>query len=98
VTTPFETVEFTRLGAERSLEAGEGIVRLAPTWVPRVFSTPGRRLRLHPDDYYAYGRDRGGIAERWIASPILADNGPAATAYEGLSLVVDPEGGLLPFD
>ena len=98
MTTPFETVEFTRLGAERSLEAGDGIVRLAPTWVPRVFSTPGRRLRLHPDDYYAYGRDRGGIAERWIASPILADNGPAATAYEGLSLVVDPDGGLLPFD
>jgi hypothetical protein len=29
VTAPFETVEFTRLGAERSLDAGEGIVRLA---------------------------------------------------------------------
>ncbi len=89
---------FTTQGAERSLNAGEGIVRLAPAWVPRVFCTPGRRLRLHPDDYYAYGRDRGGIDERWIASPIRADNGPATTAYEGLSLVVDPEGGLLPFD
>jgi hypothetical protein len=98
VAVPSETVRFTALGAERSLEAGEGIVRLAPTWVPRMFSTPGRRLRLHPDDYYAYGRGRGGIDERWIASPIRADNGTAATPHEGLSLVVDPEGGLLPFD
>ena len=96
--TPYENVTFTAAGAERSLAAGEGIVRLAPAWVPRVFCTPGRRLRLHPDDYYAYGRDRGGIDERWIASPIRADNGPATTAYEGLSLVVDPQGGLLPFD
>jgi hypothetical protein len=53
VTTPLESVKFTAAGADRAFEAGGGIVRLAPTWVPRVFSTPGRRLRLHPDDYYA---------------------------------------------
>ena len=28
-----------------------GIFRLIPIFVPRPFSTPGRRLRLHPDDY-----------------------------------------------
>lgn len=91
-------VRFTEAAAERALDHGNGVVRLAPAWVPRVFSTPGRRLRLHPDDYYAFGKDRGGIDERWLASPIRADNGPAAGEFEGLSLVVDPSGDLLPFD
>jgi prophage tail gpP-like protein len=36
--------------------------------VPRSFLHPGKRVRLHPDDYYAYGLDRGGIDERWFAS------------------------------
>ena len=91
-------VMFSASAAERALDRGDGVIRLAPTWVPRVFCTPGRRIRLHPDDYYAYGKDRGGIDERWLASPIRADNGPATGAFEGLSLVVDPDGGLLPFD
>ncbi len=30
------------------LEAGEGILRLAPTWVPRSFLMPGRRIKLAP--------------------------------------------------
>lgn len=83
---------------DRALDSGDGIVRLAPTWVPRVFCTPGRRLRLHPDDYYPFERYKGGIDERWMASTVRADNGPLADDVEGLSLVVDPDGNLLPFD
>ncbi|HMO36909.1 MAG TPA: hypothetical protein PKA06_12785 [Gemmatales bacterium] len=56
------------------LEAGEGIVRLAPTWVPRSFLTPGRRLKLHPADIYALGAHRGGIDERWFSSTTPAAN------------------------
>ena len=37
---------------------------------------PGRRLRLHPDDLYAFGGHRGGINERWFSSTTNADNGP----------------------
>ncbi|HIN94168.1 MAG TPA: hypothetical protein EYN03_00860, partial [Planctomycetes bacterium] len=48
---------------DRALDAGAGLLRLTPTWVPRSFLHPGRRLRLHPDDLYAYGADRGGIDE-----------------------------------
>lgn len=70
------------------LEHGEGILRLAPTWVPRVFCIPGRRIKLHPDDYYAFGANRGGIDERWLASTTRADNGPLTTPDEGLSYVV----------
>jgi hypothetical protein len=84
--------------AERALEHGEGVLRLAPTWVPRSFCVPGRRIRLHPDDYFALGGERGGIDERWLASAIRADNGPLTGADEGLSFVVASDGENLPLD
>ena len=75
-----------------------GVVRLAPAWVPRAFCTPGRRIRLHPDDYYILGVGRGGIDERWLSSAVRADNGPKTGPNEGLSLVVGSGGELIPFD
>ena len=92
------TVSTQASAMDRALDAGSGVVRLAPTWVPRAFCTPGRRIRLHPDDYFPLGQNRGGIDERWLASPVRAENGPLTGPYEGLSLVVDPEGARLPFD
>ncbi len=77
---------------DRALDQGEGILRLAPTWVPRSFCIPGRRLKLHPDDYYALGADRGGIDERWFASTVQADNGPGTPPDEGLSYIVGQDG------
>ena len=71
-----------------AIEQGEGILRLAPTWVPRSFCIPGKRIKLHPDDLYAFGANRGGIDERWLASTTKADNGPLTTPDEGLSYVV----------
>ncbi|MCX7030978.1 MAG: hypothetical protein NTU62_12785 [Spirochaetes bacterium] len=76
----------------RAFEQGEGILRLAPTWVPRVFCVPGRRIKLHPDDYYALGTARGGIDERWLSSTTHADNGPGTPPDEGLSHVVLEDG------
>ena len=70
-----------------ALEAGEGILRLAPTWVPRSFLMPGRRLKLHPGDYYAMGAHRGGIDERWFGSTTEAAN-DNREPDEGLSYVV----------
>ena len=60
--------------ARAALDAGEGILRLAPAWVPRSFLQPGKRIKLHPDDYYALGKHRGGIDERWFASTTVAAN------------------------
>jgi hypothetical protein len=71
----------------QALDAGQGILRLAPTWVPRSFLTPGRRIKLHPDDIYAYGAHRGGIDERWFASTTPAAN-ENRVPDEGLSYVV----------
>ncbi len=78
-----------------ALESGKGVLRLAPAWVPRQFCIPGRRIKLHPDDYYAFGAHRGGIDERWFASTTKADNGPEPTPDEGLSYVVFEDGGEL---
>ncbi len=75
-----------RASLERALEAGEGILRLAPNWVPRSFLHPGKRIRLHPDDWYAYGAHRGGIDERWFASTVIAMN-ENRVWHEGLSFV-----------
>jgi hypothetical protein len=78
--------------AERALDQGKGIVRLAPTWVPRSFCVPGRRIKLHPDDYYVLGGQRGGIDERWFSSTTPAKNGPLTGENEGLSPVVIKDG------
>ena len=72
---------------QEAIDAGEGVLRLEPSWVPRSFMLPGRRLRLHPDDLYAFGAHRGGINERWFSSTTNADNGPGTPADEGLSYV-----------
>src|SRR5207245_4257125 len=72
---------------KQALEAGEGILRLAPTWVPRSFLMPGRRIKLAPQDLYALGAHRGGIDERWFASTTAAAN-EGAPPDEGLSYVV----------
>ncbi len=70
-----------------TFEKNGGIFRLAPVFVPRRFSRAGRRLRLHPNDYYALGTQRGSIKERWFSSVIPAMNGALAPPDEGLSYV-----------
>jgi hypothetical protein len=69
------------------LEAGEGLLRLAPTWVPRSFLMPGRRIKLAPKHVYALGAHRGGIDERWFASTTPAAN-ENREQDEGYSYVV----------
>src|SRR5690349_24829975 len=64
-----------------------GLLRLAPAWLPRSFLQPGLRIKLHPDDTYAYGLNRGGIDERWFASTTPTANEGRAWD-EGLSYCV----------
>ncbi|HEY9575290.1 MAG TPA: hypothetical protein VIR32_07115 [Lachnospiraceae bacterium] len=70
-----------------TFEKSKGIFRLFPAFVPRRFGKAGHRLKLHPDDYFAFGMERGSITERWFASTIAAQNGPKAKADEGMSYV-----------
>jgi hypothetical protein len=91
-------VPTSRSSAERAFDHGGGVLRLAPTWVPRAFCVPGKRIKLHPDDYYALGGERGGIDERWFSSAIRADNGPLTGPDEGLSFIVGPDDQRIPLD
>lgn len=72
---------------KEAFDKGNGVLRLAPVFVPRRFSQAGSRLRLHPDDYFALGTARGSIKERWFSSVIPAMNGPLAPPDEGMSYV-----------
>jgi hypothetical protein len=86
--TSLKTVETNvRPLVDAALEESDGLLRLAPCWVPRSFLQPGRRLKLHPDDLYAYGLNRGGIDERWFGSTTIAAN-ENRTPDEGLSYCV----------
>src|SRR5260221_14081317 len=78
--------------AADALTDSDGILRLAPTWVPRSFLQPGKRIKLHPADYYALGTDRGGIDERWFGSTTVATNA-GAPPDEGLSYVISGKPG-----
>ena len=69
------------------LEKNGGVLRFDPIFIPRQFGDAGRRLRIHPDDYYAYGVKRGSVKERWFSSVIAANNGPLAEPDEGMSRV-----------
>ena len=84
---PISTSESVADILDAALEEGEGLLRLAPTWVPRSFLHPGKRIKLAPGDWYAYGAHRGGIDERWFASTTEAAN-ENREPDEGLSYVV----------
>lgn len=85
--THLASSESVHANLDRALDAGEGLLRLTPTWVPRSFLHPGKRIRLHPNDYYSYGGDRGGIDERWFASTTDAAN-EGRVWHEGQSFVL----------
>jgi hypothetical protein len=71
---------------QEALDAGEGLLRLVPNWVPRSFLHPGKRIKLAPTDWYAYGAHRGGIDERWFGSTTDAANDNRVW-HEGQSFV-----------
>lgn len=65
----------------------QGVLRLIPAFVRRRNSKPGRRLRLHPDDYYAGDPGRGAVKVRYLSSLIPGGSDEAAPFDEGLSYI-----------
>ena len=71
----------------QAFEKGLGIFRMIPSWVARTFNQPGQRLRLHPEDYFALGMQRGAIKERWFSSVVAAAMDPNIPWDEGMSYI-----------
>jgi len=69
---------------EKAIGEENGILRLEPAWVARVFLPPGRRLGLQGDQYLV--GERGSICERWLASTTDAEN-PISVPDEGQSFL-----------
>lgn len=69
------------------IEASGGVMRLAPSWVTRTFLPPGRRLKMDNRDIYPRGAAQGAVAERWMASTGMVDNGPTTGPDEGMSFI-----------
>ena len=69
----------------KTLEEGNGILRLKPAYVARDFLGSGKRLNIKEEEYYM--GERGEISERWLASTVKAGNkiGPDD---EGLSYIL----------
>lgn len=77
-------------GLDAAMTDGDGVLPLLMALVHRSFCTPGRNLRLHPDDYYHLGSGLG-WDERWFGSTIKAGNA-FHVDHEGLSFVLGPNG------
>lgn len=72
----------------KELDATDGILKLAPSFVART-SYPGMG-RLGLEEYYV-SPERGWICERWLASSVEAIN-PVKVEDEGLSLISFTQG------
>lgn len=85
--------------AEQSLievfDRKDGIFQLTPAFVYRKNSKPGKRLRLHPDNYYACSPARGAIKVRFLSSVIRGGYDTLTPEDEGLSYIsldgIDPD-------
>jgi len=73
---------------KRELEATNGILRLAPSFVARTLYPGMGRLGLK--NYYV-GPERGWLCERWLASSVEAVN-PVKVQDEGLSFIAFTQG------
>lgn len=76
-----------------TFESGDGIFRMIPNYIPVKFGVPGRRLKIHPDDYFKYGTKSGTIMERWLCAVNPARAKDAAHPDKGLSYVLAINGG-----
>lgn len=71
---------------------GEGVFRMVPNFIPVKFGVPGRRLKIHPADYFAYGADAGTIMERWFCTVSGTRVKNPKRPDQGLSYVLGADG------
>lgn len=84
--------EYTKEKIKKLFEDGNGIFQMVPSFVTRTFNVPGKRLKIYPDDYYAYGMKAGAIMERWFSSVNCTRNNNLDREDEGLSYICTKDG------
>lgn len=77
-----------------TFENNDGIFQLIPNLIPVKFGKPGRRLKIHPADYYAFGVSNGSIKERWLCSVSGTRVKNANRPDQGLSYVRGIDGNI----
>ena len=75
-----------------TFERNQGIFRMIPNFIPVSFGVPGRRLKIHPDDYYKYGTDSGTIMERWLCAVSPSRKKNPDNSNQGMSYVLGENG------
>lgn len=75
-----------------TFEKGSGIFLMFPNFIPVKFGVSGHRLKIHPDDYYAYGMESGTVMERWLCAVNGARTRNPRRPDQGLSYVLAPDG------
>lgn len=75
-----------------TFKSGGGIFRMVPAYIPVKFGAPGRRLKIHPDDYFAFGAKSGTIMERWFCSVSGTRVKNPERPTQGLSFVLADNG------
>lgn len=75
-----------------TFEKNGGILRMIPNFIPVSFGVPGRRLKIHPDDYLKFGADSGMIMERWFCAVNPSRKKNPKNPNQGLSYVLADDG------
>lgn len=75
-----------------TFDSGKGVFRMIPAFIPVKFGVPGRRLKIHPDDYYAFGTEAGTVMERWFCSVSGTRVKNPKRPDQGLSYVLGNDG------
>lgn len=75
-----------------TFKAGNGVFKMVPNFIPVKFGAPGRRLKIHPDDYFKFGADSGTIMERWFCAVHNTRSKNPKRPDQGLSYVISESG------
>lgn len=73
-------------------DEGDGIFKMVPNFIPVKFGKPGRRLKLFPEDYYAFGTDSGSVKERWFCTVNGTRTKNPKRPDQGLSYIISESG------
>lgn len=77
---------------KEAFDQGAGILHMYPNFIPVKFGVSGHRLKIHPNDYYAYGMQAGTVMERWLCAVNGARTKNPLRPDQGFSYAITEDG------